>query len=122
VFNEDGAAVEALRGRQLTRKLLNSDLLRSTRTLAEAVLTQWPQLTAPVAVTASSAPLAAEPQQAPPGNKPAPEVPVEVAAVPLTPLGATQVPSSPGWGRLAGLRRSPERQPAQRSETGQVST
>lgn len=126
VFAEDGAAVEALRGRQLTRKLLNSDLLRSTRTLAEAVIIQWPQLAAPIAVAASSAPLAAEPQQAPPVNEPAPEVPVEVAAeaaaVPLTPLGAAQVPSSAGWGRLAGLRRNPVPQSAQQSETGQVST
>jgi len=94
VFAEDPAAVAALRGRQLTRKLLKTELLRSARTLAESLLAQCPQLM-------------------PPPAGPAPSRPVPAAAARLEePAGlAGDVPVAPpaaGWGRLAVLRRSPE--------------
>ena len=81
VFAEDPAGAEALRGRQVTRKLLGTDLLQSTRTLAEALLARWPQLTGAAA----------------------PAVPAVTTAAPAEPTGV-----SPRWGRLAGLRQQPE--------------
>jgi len=104
VFAEDPAAVAALRGRQLTRKLLNTDLLRSARTLAESLFIRWPQLAPPPAERG----LWASDPAAPTATLPAYRAAAAPRQEPVEPAGEVPAaPWTPGWGLLPGLRRHP---------------
>ena len=104
---EDPTAVAALRDGQLTRRLLGSGLIRSTRSLTETLLGWWPQL-------AASSDRAAASASAPDTSASEPAAPEPGAQAPAAPVGAATPDAAP-------TRASPPAGLRHPTQAGQVS-